>query len=65
MFIQIIKSLDYDNEYIGISTGIAYSREAWSFTFGINDANVIQSGDTEEALEDLTQYGTLTFAWQL
>ena len=62
MFIQIFNSLDYANEYVGICTGLAYSGEDWPLTFGINDANLIQSGDTEEAFEDLTQYGTLTFA---
>lgn len=59
------RSIDYDSEYVGVSSGLAFSGEDWSITFAIRDANVIQSGDTEEALMDLTQYGTLTFAWQL
>ncbi len=38
--------------------------ENWSLTFAITDANILNRGD-EEALENLTQFGTLTLAWRL
>ncbi|MCW9017147.1 MAG: lipid A deacylase LpxR family protein, partial [Kangiellaceae bacterium] len=59
------RSIDYDKEFIGISAGFAYAWENWTVTFAMNDANLIQGDDVEEALEDLTQYGSLTVAWRL
>ena len=56
------RSIDYDQEYISLATGFAYSWKNSSLTFAFNDSNLLQSGSTEEALKDLTQYGTITFA---
>lgn len=58
------RSVGYDRESIGITAGVAYSRGDFSLTFAVNDTNIIQSGDLEETLEDLTQFGTLTFSWR-
>lgn len=57
-------SIDYDNERLGLTLGAAYSRKNFSVTFAVNDSNIIQSGDQAGSLEDLTRYGTLTFAWR-
>ncbi len=59
------RSIDFDKEFVSVAAGLAYSWENVSVTFAINDSNVIQRGETEEALEDLTQYGTLTVAFRL
>ncbi|MFL0805051.1 MAG: lipid A deacylase LpxR family protein [Agarilytica sp.] len=59
------RSIDYDHEYIGLTAGFAYSWQDFSLTFAINDSNIIQSGDTEKTLENLTQYGTITVAWRM
>ncbi|QLE98172.1 lipid A deacylase LpxR family protein [Neptunomonas phycophila] len=59
------RSIDYEHEYIGVTAGIAYSWQNFSLTFAVNDSNVIQSGDGEETLENLTQYGTITVAWRM
>ncbi|BFM07703.1 lipid A deacylase LpxR family protein [Halioxenophilus aromaticivorans] len=59
------RSIDYDHEYISLSAGFAYSWPNSSITFAVNDSNLLQTGDTEDALEDLTQFGTITFAWRL
>ena len=59
------RSIDYDHEYVGLTAGFSYGWENVSLTFAINDANIIQNGDKAEALDNLTQYGTLTFAWRM
>ncbi|WP_041452635.1 lipid A deacylase LpxR family protein [Alteromonas naphthalenivorans] len=59
------RSVDYDHEYIAATMGLAFSWQSASVTFAVTDSNLIQSGGTEETLENLTQYGTITFAWQL
>lgn len=58
------RSIDYDHEYFGITAGIAYSWQNYSLTFAVNDANLIQGEDVSDELENLTRYGTLTFAWR-
>jgi hypothetical protein len=59
------RSIDYDKQFVGLTFGIAYSWENTSFTFAINDSNIIQSGKEQKTLEDLTQYGTITLAWRM
>ena len=59
------RSVDYDPEFIGISTGFAYSWQDFALTFAMNNSNVIQSGDTKETLDNLNRYGTLTAAWRM
>ncbi|MEW8628249.1 MAG: lipid A deacylase LpxR family protein [Candidatus Thiodiazotropha sp.] len=59
------RSIDYEHEFIELSTGFAYSWDNYSLSFAVTDVNILQSGAEEETLENLTQYGTLTFAWRL
>ena len=57
------RSIDVDPESIGVGIGYAYSWDDLSVTFAINDFS-IERGSSEEQLEDLTRYGTLTVAWR-
>ena len=54
---------EWDNEQLAITTGIAYSWKDWSLTYAINDLNVIGDNDND-AVDEYTQYGTLTVAWR-
>ena len=58
------RSIDYDHEFIGLTAGFAYSWQNFSLTFAVNDSNLLQTGSSEKTLENLTQYGTITFAWR-
>jgi len=58
------RSVDYKHEYVGATAGLAYSWKNWSLTFAFTDANILNRGD-DKALENLTQFGTLTLAWRL
>ncbi|MCP4769665.1 MAG: lipid A deacylase LpxR family protein [Gammaproteobacteria bacterium] len=53
--------MNYDNEMIGITLGMAYAWESFSLTFAFGDLNVIK--DDDEA-EEFTEFGTLTLAWK-
>jgi len=57
-------SIDYDQESIGVTMGFAYSWRNCSLTFAVNNANIIQTGEESEAIENLTEFGTITFAWR-
>ncbi len=57
-------SIDYNRESLGLGLGFAWSWQNYSLTFAINERNILQSSDTDEALEDLTQFGTLTYSWR-
>ncbi|TQV85956.1 lipid A deacylase LpxR family protein [Aliikangiella coralliicola] len=57
------RSIDYRNEFVGISIGLAYSWKDYSLSVAFNDANLI-SDDSEEQLKNLTEYGTITFAYR-
>ena len=57
------RSIDYDPERVGASVGVAYSWQNYSLTFAVNDVNIIQDS-SNEALDELTEYGTLTFGWR-
>ena len=59
------RSVDYEHEFIELSVGLAWSWKNYSVSFAVSDANILQSGVEEETLKNLTQYGTLTFAWRL
>lgn len=59
------RSIDYDREFVSFLSGFTYSWNSFSVTLSFNDNNVIQSGSTEEALKDLTQYGSISLAWRL
>lgn len=57
------RSIDYEKKTIGLGFGFAYAWQNLSLTFAINDANLKQ-GRSNGNLRELTQYGTLTFAWK-
>lgn len=54
--------IDYQEERVSATLGIAYSWKEWSFTFAMNDLNVDEDDD---AAEDYSEYGTFTLAWKL
>ncbi len=59
------RSIDYEKEFVELSLGFTYSWEKYSISFSVTDANILQSGVEKETLQNLTQYGSLTFAWKL
>lgn len=59
------RAVDYDHEFIAVTAGLAYSWEDFALTFAINDANLLQDGSTEDAIDSLTRFGTITAAWRL
>ncbi len=58
------RSIDYDHERLGVTAGLAYSWQRFSITLALSDANILDTR-SEEELEDLTQYGSLSIAWKL
>ena len=56
--------IEYDEQAISVTAGIAYSWKEWSFTFAMNDLNVNEDSDNESA-EEYSEYGTFTLAWKL
>ena len=54
------RSIDYDRERIGVTTGFAYSWKNWSFTLAVVDGNLLES---DETLDSATQFGTFTIGW--
>lgn len=59
------RSIDYQNRYISITTGFAYTWRDLSITFAINDFNILSDDTEEQALADLTEFGTISFSWKL
>jgi lipid A 3-O-deacylase len=58
------RSIDYDHERLGMTAGLAYSWGKFSVTIALNDANILDTR-SEEELEDLTQYGSMSIAYKL
>jgi hypothetical protein len=58
------RSIDYDHKIIGLTAGMAYSWNSQSLTYSVNDSNFIQSSDDKAPLDNISQYGTLTFLWR-
>jgi lipid A 3-O-deacylase len=56
------EEIDYEENQLGVTAGLAYSWKKLSLTFAINDLN---TNDEPEAAEDYSEYGTLTLAWKL
>ena len=54
--------IEYDEEIVGVTTGIAYSWKEFSLTFAMNDLNV---NEDDDSAEEYSEYGTLTLAWKL
>lgn len=55
------ESMEYDNEAIGVTAGIAYAWQNYSLTFAISDLNLIEDNDETG---EYFQFGTLTLAWK-
>lgn len=58
-------SIDFDPGFLEISGGFSYSWKNYAVSFALTNGNVLQSGSEEETLENLTQYGALTFCWKI
>lgn len=58
------RSIDYRHDAIEAGIGFAYSWDDITATLAINDMNILED-NSEEQLEDLTRYGTLTIAWRI
>lgn len=58
------RSIDYDHATIGVTTGIAYSWGNYALTFAFSDFDVLQDESSDENVENLTRFGTLSFAWR-
>ncbi len=56
------EELDYTEEVVGVTAGIAYSWKDISFTFAVNDLNV---NEDDDGAEEYSEYGTITLAWRL
>jgi len=56
-----LEEIEYTNETLGYTVGLAYAWENWSLTVALNDLNT--NGDFEGS-EDYTKYGTLTLGWR-
>ena len=59
------RSVDYQHEYIGVTAGLTYSWEHTSLSFAYSNANIVQSKQNDETLNNITQFGTVTFARKL
>lgn len=59
------RSIDYQRRYVSITTGFAYTWRDLSITFAINDFNILKDDSGEQALADLTEFGTISFSWKL
>lgn len=59
------RSINYQNDYVSLTTGFAYTWRDLSITFAINDFNILEDDTDEQALADLTEFGTISFSWKL
>lgn len=56
------EEIDYQEDQVAVTLGLAYSWKEWSFTFAMNDLNVDEDDDSAE---EYSEYGTFTLAWKL
>lgn len=56
--------IEYEEDRVAVTIGLAYSWKEWSFTFAMNNLNVNEDSDNDSA-EEFTEYGTFTLAWKL
>jgi hypothetical protein len=56
------EEIDYQEDRVSVTAGLAYSWKEWSFTFAMNDLNV---NEDEDSAEEYSEYGTFTLAWKL
>ena len=59
------RSIDYQKQYVSLTTGFAYTWRDISITFAINDFNILEDNEQEQALADLTEFGTISFSWKI
>jgi lipid A 3-O-deacylase len=55
------ESMEYENEAIGVTVGMAYAWQNHSLTFAFSDLNVTEDNCQ---MEEYSRFGTLTFAWK-
>ena len=55
------QEIDYQNDMLGYTAGLAYSWKNWSFTFALNDLN---ANEDDDSADEFTEYGTFTLAWR-
>ena len=53
--------IDYKEDRVSVSVGLAYSWKDWAFTFAMNDLNV---NEDDDSAEEYSEYGTFTLAWK-
>lgn len=53
--------IEYTEEQLGYSVGLAYSWKDWSLTFALNDLN---ANEDDDDADEFTEYGTITVAWR-
>lgn len=58
------RSIESQRESIGFTLGITKAWKNFSFSFAINDSNLISDEDNDK-LEDLTRFGSLTLAFRI
>ena len=58
------EEIDYDEEAISVTAGLAYAWKEISLTFALNDINANEDSDNDSA-EEYSEYGTITLAWKL
>jgi hypothetical protein len=56
--------IEYDEERLLVSLGLAYSWKEFALTFAMNDLHANEDSDNDAA-QEYSEYGTLTLAWQL
>jgi lipid A 3-O-deacylase len=56
--------LEYDEDRLMITAGLAYSWKDFSLTFAVNDMNATEDSAVD-TVENYHTYGTLTLAWKL
>ena len=56
------EEIDYQEDRVSVTAGLAYSWKEWSLTFAMNDLNV---NEDEDQAEEYSEYGTLTLAWKV
>ncbi|CAA0099867.1 lipid A deacylase LpxR family protein [Zhongshania aliphaticivorans] len=54
------RSIKYEHSRLGATVGVRYSLQRYSLTFALSDLDIVNS-----ELQDLTQFGRLTFAYKL
>lgn len=55
------EEIDYQEDTVSVTLGLAYSWKEWSFTFAMNDLNV---NEDDDSVEEYSEYGTFTLAWK-